>query len=90
MLTETVIKNMERPNLHNQTGRFARSVELVKISQRGQSIQAFLTYMKYPYQTFEPGFKQGHKGYDPRRLIDQSVREIATKLVKARLQTVFV
>lgn len=90
MLTETVIKNMERPNLRNQTGRFARSVELIKVSQRGQSIQAFLTYMKYPYQTFEPGFKQGHKGYDPRRLIDQSVREIATKIVKARLQTVFV
>lgn len=90
MLTETIIKNMERPNLRNQTGRFARSVELVKVSQRGQSVQAFLTYMKYPYQTFEPGFKQGHKGYDPRRLIDQSVREIATKIVKARLQTVFV
>lgn len=89
-LQETVIKNMQRPNLRNQTGRFAKSVELVKVSQRGKAIQAFLTYMKYPYQTFEPGFKQGHKGYDPRRLIDQSVREIATKLVKARLQTVFV
>lgn len=90
MLTATVIKNMERPNLENQTGRFARSVELKSISQRSNTLQLFLTYMKYPYQTFEPGFKQGHKGYDPRRLIDQSVREIATKLVKARLQTVVV
>lgn len=90
MLEETVSKNMQRPNLEYQSGRFAKSVELKSLSRKGDAIQAFLTYMKYPYQTFEPGFKQGHKGYDPRRLIDQSVREIATKLVKARLQTVFV
>lgn len=90
MLQETIQKNMKRPNLEYQSGRFAKSVELKSIDQRGASLQAFLTYMKYPYQTFEPGFKQGHKGYDPRRLIDQSVREIATKLVKARLQTIIV
>lgn len=90
LLYETISKNMQRPNLRFQTGRFAKSVELKSLSQRNNTIQAFLTYMKYPYQTFEPGFAQGHKGYDPRRLIDQSVREIATKLVKARLQTIIV
>lgn len=90
LLEETVIKNMKRPNLEYQTGRFSKSVQLKSITQRQNSIQLFLTYMKYPYQTFEPGFAQGHRGYDPRRLIDQSVREIATKLVRARLQTVFV
>lgn len=90
LLNETVADNMVRPNLIHRTGRFSDSVKVKDIKQRDKDIQVFLTYMKYPYQTFEPGFKQGHKGYDPRRLIDQSVREIATKLVKARLQTVVV
>lgn len=90
LLTETITKNMQRPNLINQTGRFAKSVQVKSLSQKASSIQIFLTYMKYPYQTFEPGYAQGFRGYDPKRLIDQSVREIATKLVKARLQTVFV
>lgn len=90
LLYETISKNMQRPNLNYQTGRFAKSVELKSLSQRNSTIQAFLTYMKYPYQTFEPGYAQGYKGYDPRRLIDQSVREIARKAVTARLQTIIV
>lgn len=90
LLTETIADNMVRPNLKHQTGRFAESVKLVDLKQRGDTLQAFLTYMKYPYQTFEPGFAQGFRGYDPRRLIDTSVREIATKIVKTRMQTVVV
>lgn len=90
LLTETIADNMVRPNLKHRTGRFAQSVKLVDLKQRGDTLQAFLTYMKYPYQTFEPGFKQGFRGYDPRRLIDKSVREIASKLVKIRMQTVVV
>jgi hypothetical protein len=88
LINETVANNMRRPHLEYQTGRFSDSVEVVKLQRtRQDELTAFLTYMKYPYQTFEPGFKQGHKGYDPRILIDRSVREILLPLVKARIRT---
>lgn len=91
LLNEAVADNMRRPHLQFQTGRFAESVELVRLQQtRQDEITAFLTYMKYPYQTFEPGFKQGHKGYDPRLLLDKSVREVLTPLVKAQIRTQFI
>lgn len=88
-LSPVLLKNMERPNLHNQTSRFRNSVELNSlVRQRDGTLTAFLSYMKYPYATFEKGGKQGRKGYYPTRLIDQSVREIASKLVKERLRVV--
>lgn len=91
MLLETITKNMTRPNLINRTGRFAASVSLQKIEKdRDGSLRAFLTYMKYPYATFAPGGAQGFRGYNPERLIGQSVREIAVKLVKNRMQTIIV
>lgn len=90
-INEIVADNMSRPHLIYRTGRFSRSVEVVKLTRtRNDEVTAFLTYMKYPYQTFEPGFRQGHKGYDPRILIDKSVRQILQPLVKARLQTLVV
>lgn len=86
-LQQTILKNMQRPNLRERTGRFRKSVELKGLSRlRDGSIQAFLTYMRYPYGTFEPGGRQGNKGYSPTRLIDQSVREVAAKLVKERMK----
>ena len=88
-LRETVIKNMQRPNLRNQTGRFAESVELKSLSRaRDGAITAFLTYMRHPYGTFEKSGKQGFRGYYPSRLIDTSVREIASKLVRERMRVV--
>ena len=91
LLLETVQKNMQRPNLRNQTGRFASSIKLDRLQrERDGAITAFLSYMKYPYATFEKGGKQGFRGYYPSRLLDQSAREIATKLVTARLKTVIV
>lgn len=90
MLLDTIIKNMQRPNLRYQTGRFAESVKLNKIVNKDGALNIFLTYMRYPYATFERGGKQGHKGYYPSRLIDQSVREIAVKLTKARFKTTIV
>lgn len=88
-LPPVLLKNMERPNLRNQTSRFRNSVELNSlVRQRDGTLTAFLSYMKYPYATFEKGGKQGRKGYHPTRLIDQSVREIASKLVTERLRVV--
>lgn len=88
-LPPVLLKNMERPNLRNRTGRFRNSVELNSlVRQRDGSLTAFLSYMRYPYATFEKEGKQGRKGYYPTRLIDKSVREIASKLVKERLRVI--
>jgi hypothetical protein len=37
--------------------------------------------MKMPYQTFEPGYKQGSTARDPRKIIGDSVREIAQSII---------
>lgn len=88
-LQKTILKNMQRPNLRNQTGRFAESVKLESISRaRDGALSAFLSYMRYPYATFERDGKQGKKGYYPSRLIEGSVREIASKLVRDRMRVV--
>ena len=39
------------------------------------------TYMKNPYQTFEPGGRQGSTSRDPRRLIGGTIREIAQQIM---------
>lgn len=83
-LRAAVTENMKRPNLIYRSGRFAGSVNLLDISYREGRLQAFYTYMKYPYQTFEPGFVQGRKGYDPRRLIERSIRDVAITLTKEK------
>jgi hypothetical protein len=90
-LYDTIKKNMVSPALNFRTGRFAESVKLQKISaDRNGSLIAFLTYMKYPYATFEPGFGQGSTERNPKLLIDRSVREIALKLVTARMKTIII
>ena len=91
-LYETIKKNMYSPALNFQTGRFAESVELKSISydNRAGAVTAFLTYMKYPYATFEPGGDRGSIDRSPSSLIIRSVREIATKLTKARMQAIII
>lgn len=91
-LYETIKKNMREPALTFQTGRFAESVELKSISydNRAGAVTAFLTYMKYPYATFEPTGDRGSIDRSPSSLIVRSVREIATKLTKARMQAIII
>ncbi len=86
-VTETVKENMgQGGSLENRTGRFAESVTITNVTQSRQgTLTAFYNYMKYPYQTFERGFKQGSTRRDPRLLISKSIREIATKLVSRKL-----
>jgi hypothetical protein len=71
--------------LRYQTGRFANSVEptQVMVGPRG-GVHVDYTYMKYPYQTFEPGFKQGSTARDPRKIIGESVREIAQSIIGSK------
>jgi hypothetical protein len=52
-------------------------------------ITAFYRYQKNPYQTFEPGYRQGSpKTRDPKLLIAGSIREIAATVVGNNLRAV--
>ena len=77
-LPQTVAKNMGSPALNFRTGRFANStrVENVNVGPRG-GLHIDYTYMREPYETFEPGGKQGSVQRDPRKLIGASIRELA-------------
>lgn len=87
-LPGTVAKNMGSPALNFRTGRFASSVFVTDVTRTPQGFASIgYSYMKSPYQTFEPGFAQGSPQRDPRKLIDKSIREIAQQLVETRLYT---
>lgn len=87
-LPEVVAKNMRKPGLEYQSGRFAKSVKItdVMLTPKGFPSVGY-TYMLYPYQTFEPGFAQGNLEKDPRTLIDRSIREIAAQFAMGRFYT---
>jgi len=80
-LPEEILDRMGPPALTNRTGRFRRSAQVtnVLVGPRG-GVEAEYTYMRDPYSTFEPGGKMGSTYRDPRKIIGESVREIATKL----------
>lgn len=95
-LAEQIRKNMGKGSassiLNYRTGRFAESARVDRLAtDRNGIITAFYTYMKYPYQTFEPGYAQGSpKTRDPKLLISKSIREIAIELATTRLRTILV
>ncbi len=78
--------------LNLRTGRFAASAEVVKMTQSKEGmITAFYTYMKYPYQTFEPGYRQGYPASrDPKLLISKSIKEIAITKVSNKMRAVLI
>lgn len=78
--------------LNYRTGRFAASATVQRMSQsREGMITAFYSYMRNPYQTFEPGYAQGKPASrDPKLLIAKSIREIASLRVGNRLRAVSV
>lgn len=82
----------QRKILNYRTGRFAASVKVNRLSLSKEGmITAFYEYMKYPYQTFEPGFAQGNtKTRNPRLLISKSIAEIAALKVSNRMRSVLV
>jgi hypothetical protein len=87
-LPDVVKKNMGSPKLINQSGRFAESTRIVDMIQTPQGYPSFgYTYQKNPYQTFEPGYNQGDPEKDPRKVIDQSIREIAINFAVGRFYT---
>lgn len=84
-LPKELLKNMQLPRLRNRTGRFRNSAEVTNVlmGPRGGTHIEY-TYMKNPYQTFEPGGRQGSTNRDPRRLIGGTVREIAQEIMGRR------
>jgi len=95
-LQDVISANMgdgsSRNVLNYRTGRFAASASVERMSQsREGMITAFYSYMKNPYQTFEPGFRQGSpKTRDPKLLIATSIRDIAANKVGNRLRAVLI
>lgn len=87
-LPQALLERMHPPALQNRTGRFRRSAEVtnVNIGPRGGT-QIDYTYMKDPYQTFEPGGKMGSVNRDPRRLIGGTIREIAQEITGRKFIT---
>jgi len=87
-LNRTVANNMESPALNYRTGRFASSVRVTDVVTTPKGFPSIgYSYMKNPYQTFEPGFAQGSVERDPRKLIDLSIREIAAQYAIGRFYT---
>ena len=82
-IEETVARKMKEPALVYRSGRFAASVDIVNciIGPRG-GLTIDYTYDLFPYQTFEPGFKQGSTLRDPRKIIGQSIRELVAANMK--------
>jgi DNA uptake protein ComE-like DNA-binding protein len=95
-LAQQIQKNMGKGNakaiLNYRTGRFANSVKVERLSMDRQGgITSFYSYMKNPYQIFEPGFRQGSpQSRDPRLVIGKSIREIAAQAVSARMKAISV
>ena len=87
-LPRVVAANMRPPALQYQTGRFAASVRATDITTTAQGFPSIgYTYMRNPYETFEVGNQQGSVDRDPRRLIEQSIREIAVSMAIGRFYT---
>ena len=87
-LPKVVARNMGSPKLNYRTGRFAQSVQAVNTTTTRQGFTSIgYTYMRNPYQVFEyPGGspRLATPDRDPRKIIEQSIREIATGLINQR------
>lgn len=90
-LPEMVRRNMQYPSLQNITGTFSESVRVMNIdtTEKGFPSIAY-TYDKLPYQIFEVGMGRAPWATaerDPRKLIDRSIRELATEYMTGRFYT---
>ena len=76
---------MYKRQLNNRTGRFRQSARVtnVLIGPKGGT-QVDYTYQLNPYETFEPGGAMGSTARDPRRLIGNTIREVAQEIMGKR------
>jgi len=88
-LAETIRQNMGSPRLNYRTGRFANSAKVLPgTMDKDGALRLPYTYMKYPYQTFEPGFARGSTARDPKVVIGESIKELAIRLVLMKMRVV--
>jgi hypothetical protein len=73
---------MGRPSLENRTGRFAQSAQVVNANALGNHIHMDYTYNPL-YRVFEGGADYP-SGYDPRPLIERSIRELAAQKLETK------
>ena len=85
VLPQMIAMKMQPPALRYRTGRFANSARVTQVMQgpRG-GLSADYTYMRDPYETFEPGNKMGSVQRDPRRIIGQTIREIVAQAMQSK------
>ena len=89
-LPEVVAKNMKKPALEYQTGRFAESVKVTDVMLTAKGFPSIgYTYDRDNYGQFEAtsGSRFADPDRDPRRIIDKSIREIAAKTAIGRFFT---
>tara|TARA_X000001382_G_scaffold65844_1_gene45697 strand:- start:237 stop:1763 length:1527 start_codon:yes stop_codon:yes gene_type:complete len=85
-LPAEVRRNMGRPALRNQTGRFSNSVELQSLRPTAKGISGEYTYQVSPYETFEnTGARRWPTGYNPKPLIAKSIRNLAMQYTEQKL-----
>ena len=84
-LPAEVRRNMGRPALINQTGRFSNSVQLTELRQGPKTLVGKYAYMFAPYETFEnEGPRQWPTGYNPKPLITKSIRNLALQYTESK------
>ena len=84
-LPAEVRRNMGRPALINQTGRFSNSVTLTELRQGPKTLVGKYAYMISPYETFEnEGARQWPTGYNPKPLITKSIRKLAMQYTEQK------
>ena len=85
-LPARIRKNMGRPALISQTGRFSNSVELKSLRPTAKGLSGEYTYQLSPYETFEnTGSRRWPVGYNPKPLIAKSIRELAIGVTEEKL-----
>jgi hypothetical protein len=85
-LSSEVRRNMGKPALSYQTGRFANSVQLLSLVESQNKIMAKYTYLLSPYSTFEnKGSYRWPMSYNPKTLIAKSIRNLAQGRIEQKL-----
>ena len=85
-LPAEVRRNMGRPALINQTGRFSNSVKLDSLRETPKGLSGKYSYLLRPYETFEnTGERRWSAGYNPKPLIAKSIRNLAMQYTEQKL-----
>ena len=82
-LAGQIQKNMGRPALINRTGRFAQSANVVSAVGKPNGLHLDYTYNPL-YKVFEDGQGSYSSNYDPRPLIEKSIRELAAQKIETK------